>query len=318
MLSSALSPVGRTLRGGGECDVEVQQLKHLIAAVECGNLLKAADECNISQSGLSRSIGALEERLGVQLLLRKPKGVEPTVFGLAVLEHGRIVMNELARCIDDIRAIQAGEVGEIKFGLTQNYSYYIIPQILAEMNETYPGIRLTVKSGGYLDLIDELKVGGLDFVFGLLGQIDDNPDLVVERLREHHSRVVARANHPLARRGGEITPQELASSRWATLTSEGFQRSFKEFFHALGLECPIQAVTTDSMPLIQQSIVAADLLAVLPPDVALHEIDTGQLVFLDCEAPAEQTDVGIVTRRFGFATRHRDDLIARIRKHFTH
>ncbi|WP_293897845.1 LysR family transcriptional regulator [Phenylobacterium sp.] len=296
----------------------MQQLKHLIAAVECGNLLRAADECNISQSGLSRSIGALEDRLGVQLLLRKPKGVEPTVFGLAVLPHARIVMNELARCADEIRSIQAGEVGEVNFGVTQNYSYYFIPQILADLNTSYPGIRISVKSGGYLDLIADLKVGSIDFVFGLLGQIDDDPDIVIERLREHHSRVVARTSHPLAQRQGEIMPEQLAAARWATLTSEGFQRSFIGYFFSRGLNAPVQVVKTDSMPLIQQSIASTDLLAVLPPDVALREIDSGELVFLDCEAPAEQTDIGIVTRQLGFATRHRNDLLARIRKHFGH
>ncbi|WP_394762675.1 LysR family transcriptional regulator [Phenylobacterium sp.] len=296
--------------------MEVQQLKHLIAAVECGNLLKAADECNISQSGLSRSIGALEERLGVQLLLRKPKGVEPTVFGLTVLQHARIVMNELARCADDIRAIEAGEVGEITFGVTQNYSYYFMPQLMADLMAAYPGVRLSVKSGGYLDLVDDLRVGALDFVFGLLGQLDEDPDLEVERLREHHSRVVARSTHPLAHHEGEVMPRELSQARWATLSSEGFQRDFKGYFYSRGLESPVQAVKTDSMPLIQQSIAASDLLAVLPPDVALRDIDAGALVFLDCEAPAEQTDIGIVTRRFGFATRHRDDLIKRIRNHF--
>jgi DNA-binding transcriptional LysR family regulator len=298
--------------------VEVQQLKHLIAAVECGNLLKAADECNISQSGLSRSIGALEDRLGVQLLVRKPKGVEPTVFGLSVIQHARIVMNELARCIDDIRAIEAGEVGEITFGVTQNYGYYFIPQLVAELNETYPGFRVTVRTGGFIDLVDELKIGAIDFVFGLLGQLDRNPDLVVERLREHHSRVVARKEHPLAVRGTEVSPEELAQARWATLASEGFQRSFGGYFFSRGMDCPVQAVKTDSMPLIQQSIIESDLLAVLPPDVALREIDSGVLVILDCEAPAEQTDIGLVTRQFAFATRHRNELVQRIRRHFSH
>lgn len=302
----------------GTRPLEVQQLRHLIAAVECGNLLKAADECNISQSGLSRSISALEERLGVQLLLRKPKGVEPTVFGTTVLQHARIVMNELSRCSDEIKAIGAGRIGDITFGVTQNYSYYFIPQMIAELIEAYPGIRLTVKTGGYLGLVDELKVGSIDFVFGLLGQIDDDGDLIVERMREHHSRVVARASHPLATHDGEVTPEELSQARWATLASAGFQRNFANYFYARGLDCPVQVVKTDSMPLIQKSILASDLLAVLPPDVALHEIDAGNVVFLDCEAPAEQTDIGIVTRRFGFATRHRDDLLTRIRKQFVH
>jgi LysR family transcriptional regulator, regulator of abg operon len=57
--------------------MEVQQLRHLIAAIETGNLLRAADKSCISQSGLSRSIKTLETTLGVPLLIRGPKGSSP-------------------------------------------------------------------------------------------------------------------------------------------------------------------------------------------------------------------------------------------------
>ena len=69
--------------------MEIQQLRHLIAAVENRNLLKAADKAYISQSGLSRSLKSLEHRLGVPLLVRGPKGVEPTMYGLAVIRRAK-------------------------------------------------------------------------------------------------------------------------------------------------------------------------------------------------------------------------------------
>ena len=298
--------------------LEIQQLRHLIAAVDCGNLLKAADECNISQSGLSRSIGSLEDRLGVQLLYRKSKGVEPTVYGEKVLQRARLIMSEVARCLDDIRAVKACEVGEIAFGVTQNYGYYLIPQLLADVNTSLPGVRVTVRTGGFLDLVDQLKVGTIDFVFGLLGPIEEGSDIAVERLREHHSRVVARCSHPLAVKTEEVTPEELSSARWATLASEGFQRNFTAYFSQHGVPFPVQAVKTDSLALICQSVASTDLLAVLPPDVARREIEAGDLVILNCEAPAEQTDVGIVVRNNSLDTQQRKEIIKRIRKFFTH
>ena len=296
--------------------MEIQQLRHLIAAVDCGNLLKAADECNISQSGLSRSIGSLEDRLGVQLLYRKSKGVEPTVYGDKVLQRARLILNEVARCSEDIRAIKLCEVGEIAFGVTQNYGYYLIPQVLADLNAALPGVRVTVRTGGFLDLIDHLKVGAIDFVFGLIGPIDEEGDIIVERLRQHYSRVIGRKSHPLAVKDGEVTPQELSAAHWATLASEGFQRSFIRYFTAHGLTPPVQNVKTDSLALICQAILSADVLAVLPPDVARKDIETGELVILDCEAPAEQTDVGIVTREHSLVTQPRTEIIKRIKKNF--
>ena len=86
--------------------MEIQQLRHLIAAIENRNLLKAADKAYISQSGLSRSLKSLEHRLGVPLLIRGPKGVEPTIYGLTVIRRAKVILNEVARSIEEVRAIE--------------------------------------------------------------------------------------------------------------------------------------------------------------------------------------------------------------------
>jgi DNA-binding transcriptional LysR family regulator len=296
--------------------LEIQQLKHLIAAVECGNLLKAAGLCNISQSGLSRSIANLEEGVGVQLLLRKPKGVEPTIFGLRVVEHAHVILNEIERCSEDIRSIEACEIGEITFGVTQNYGYYLIPDLISELSIVFPGIHVRVKTGGFLDLAESLRLGAIDFVFGLLGPIEDRGDLLVDRLQDHRSRVVAHVSHPLACKGAPVTSLDLFSARWATLCSEGFQRNFTGFFLSQGLDAPVQVIKTDSLELIRQIIGRTDLLAVLPPDVARAEIERGELVILDCDTPAEQTDVGIITRNGSLVTERRNEILRRIRTRF--
>ncbi len=296
--------------------MEIQQLRHFIAAVDFGNLLKAAEDCNISQSGLSRSIRSLEDRLGVQLLLRKAKGVEPTIIGIGLLPRARLILNEVDRAMDEIRAAQAGDVGQIEFGITQNYGYYFIPTVLAELQEQYPNLRVTVRTGGFLDLITQLKSGSIEFVFGLVGKLEHDAELDVEYLREHHSRVIARVSHPLALLGREVTPEELAAARWATLRSAGFQRSFARYFFDRGLAAPLQAVVTDSIALIRNAVATCHLIAVLPPDVVHREIDAGQLTILDCEAPAEQTHVGIVTRKHGLVTPQHVQITAHIRRRF--
>ena len=244
--------------------MEIQQLRHLVAAVQCGNLVRAADQCNISQSGLSRSIRSLEERLGLQLLIRQSKGVEPTIFGLSVVRRARLILNEVTRSLDELRAIEASEIGDVSFGVTQNYGYYLIPEVLAELNKTHPAVRINVLTGGFLDILEQLKTGSIDFAFGLLGPIDSCDQITVEALRDHHSRVVGRSSHPLAQKTGEVTPEELGAARWATLRGEGFQRIFTDYFSSRGLRPPTQVVRTDSIALIRQLVGNSDMLAVLP------------------------------------------------------
>ena len=87
--------------------MEIQQLRHLLAAFDNKNLLRASEKSFISQSGLSRSIKNLEHRLGVLMLTRCPKGVEPTIYGLTALRRARIILNEVARSIEEVKALEA-------------------------------------------------------------------------------------------------------------------------------------------------------------------------------------------------------------------
>jgi DNA-binding transcriptional LysR family regulator len=275
--------------------VEIQQLKYLLAAVRHGNFVKAAEASNITQSGLSRSITTLEQRLGVPLLVRTATGVTPTVFGLSVLRRANLILNEVERATHEIRAIEEGRTGDVSIGITQNYAHYFIPGLLAEFQRDRPDIRVRVMTGGFIDLSRSVAAGELDFAFGLIGPIEVPDDLIIEPLREHYARVVANASHPLAT-ALEVTVEDLAAARWATLTGEGFQRNFVDFFTMRGQPQPTQTLTTDSIDLIRRIVLTTDMLTVLPANVVLAEVEAGNIVILPCDTPAEVTQIGLVFR----------------------
>ena len=292
--------------------MEIQQLRHLIAAVQYGNLLKAAEECHISQSGLSRSIMSLETRLGVPLLIRRSKGVEPTVFGLSLLRRAHVIISEAAHSVREIRAIEQAQIGEVTLGITPNYAHYIIPTVLAELTAARPAIRVTVITAAYLVLVEKLKMGDIDFAFGFLGAVEQTPDVHVEELIESHSRVIARAGHPLLTHES-VGVADLATTRWAMLNGEGFQRNFLNFFYVRGQVIPGQPMKTDSIALLKRVVMAGDLLTILPVEVIRDEISDGTLTTLLCETPAEFARVGFLFRVEGLVTPQMQLLIDLIR-----
>jgi LysR family transcriptional regulator of gallate degradation len=214
--------------------------------------------------------------------------------------------------VRELRAIEASETGEIAFGITQNYGFTLIPELLAGFGADHPGLRLHAVTAGFLDLASQVRTGRLEFAFGLLGPLDDASELVVETLRDHHSRVLARADHALTR-VSPVRPADLAQARWATLDGAGFQLSFVAYFAAHGLAAPVQVLTTDSIGLIREVVAESDLLAVIPPDLVAARVEAGRLGILDCEAPAEQTRIGLMTRDGGLLSPHAARLAERIR-----
>lgn len=293
--------------------MEIQQLRHLMAAVEHRNLLKAADKTFISQSGLSRSIKSLEHRLGVPLLIRGPKGVEPTVYGQSVLRRAKVILNEVAKSIQEVRAIEQARVGEVTFGITPNYATYLVPQLLAELHRDRPGLRVTVITDGFVELIERVKSESIDFGFGLIGQVRRSDGIVIEAIRGHRARVMASASHRLAQIG-TVSSADLAKAEWAMLSGEGVQRSFGLFFETRGLPVPAQVMRSNSISLVRQMVKDSNVLSILPEEVVHADIESGEIVALECETPVEQTRVGLFFREGGLLTPQAELVIDRFRR----
>jgi DNA-binding transcriptional LysR family regulator len=292
--------------------VEIQQLRHLIAAVEHRNILKAAEKTFISQSGLSRSIKSLEQRLGVPLLVRGPKGVEPTVYGLSVLRRANIILNQVAKSIEEVRAIKEARVGEVTFGITPNYATYLVPELLARLHSDRPGLRVTVITDGFIELIERVKSESIDFAFGLIGQVRRSDGIVIEAIRTHRARVMAASDHRLALKQ-TCTSEDLAGAEWAMLNGEGVQRSFGLFFENRNLPVPAQVMRSNSISLVRQMVKDSPVLSILPEEVVRADIEAGEIVALECETPVEQTRVGLFYREDGQHTPQTDFVMERFR-----
>ncbi|MEU7338489.1 LysR family transcriptional regulator [Streptomyces sp. NPDC007074] len=82
-------------------DVELRQLRCLVAIVDEGTFTDAALVLGVSQAAVSRTLASLERALGVRLLRRTSREVTPTATGLRVLAHARRVLGEVADLVQE-------------------------------------------------------------------------------------------------------------------------------------------------------------------------------------------------------------------------
>jgi DNA-binding transcriptional LysR family regulator len=82
-------------------DVELRQLRCLVAIVDEGTFTDAALVLGVSQAAVSRTLASLEGALGVRLLRRTSRTVTPTGTGLRVLAHARRVLAEVDDLVRD-------------------------------------------------------------------------------------------------------------------------------------------------------------------------------------------------------------------------
>ncbi len=128
----------------------------LAAVVEGGSFVKAAELIGITDSGVSRSIGRLETRLGVRLLDRTTRSVSLTDEGRRFYEEVKPHLN----AIEDAAIIASGAVSAVRGRLKVDIDPFFLPMVLAgrlgAFCDLYPGLSIEfVSSERVGDLVSE-------------------------------------------------------------------------------------------------------------------------------------------------------------------
>src|SRR3954464_13621031 len=122
--------------------LSLHQLTCFLSVYEHGSLTRAAEELGYAQPSVSEQIRGLEKTLGVQLFRRVGRGVVPTTVADELRPHAE---RALAAAEDGRRAGQSDkgfETGTIRFGMLGAARLYFGAQLVADVLERYPGVRV--------------------------------------------------------------------------------------------------------------------------------------------------------------------------------
>ncbi|MBV9583351.1 MAG: LysR family transcriptional regulator, partial [Alphaproteobacteria bacterium] len=110
--------------------MELRHLRYFIAVAEECHITRAAERLGIQQPPLSQQIRALEAELDVQLFRRKPRGVELTQAGEALLAEARGILNRVEQAVTAARRTGRGEAGRLGLGFTSSASSHpLVPRV---------------------------------------------------------------------------------------------------------------------------------------------------------------------------------------------
>src|SRR6478672_13306418 len=98
--------------------MKLQDLHVLMTVIQAGSMGNAAQILNTTQPNVSRTIGELEQALGVRLLDRQRQGIEPTEYGRALLDCGVAVFDDLRQGVKKVELLADPKAGEVRIGST--------------------------------------------------------------------------------------------------------------------------------------------------------------------------------------------------------
>jgi LysR family transcriptional regulator of gallate degradation len=218
-LRSALTePSGSSPAGRQNIDATVNrmtrpQLQSLIAVSENLSFDAAARSLGISQPSLHRSARELERELRRSLYRRTATGVTTTPYGSELARRVQVALGEIEYGLDELQAATGNIVSRIAIGNIPHSATQILSNAIKEFLSRYPTVRVRIVDGHYEDLLNELRAGKLDLLYGVLRRPDWAADVKEELLFANHYVVVARHGHPLHRLK-QVRNRDLANFGW--------------------------------------------------------------------------------------------------------
>jgi len=176
----------------------LRQLQCARALAEHRHFGRAADAIGITQSGLTQSIATLETYYGVQLSVRDRSGAVPTAFGVILLDGAKTVLDRVEEIGRQIALLDNLETGRLSVGVDPMLASAVLSPALAELLQSHPKLRFTVRSGSLEALSGAIDSHDIDLYLGFPNRSD------TQRWRQRPfdlpaPTVVMAAGHPLTR-----------------------------------------------------------------------------------------------------------------------
>lgn len=143
----------------------MNQYLALLRVLECNSFSDAARVMGYTQSAVSQMIKALEEELGVTLLLRSRTGVTLTREGELLLPYIRDVANARRMLSEQAANFHGLQSGTIRIGTFTSVSSRLLPPVMKAFKEAHPNLRFELHQGVYSEIEEWVRTGVVDFGF---------------------------------------------------------------------------------------------------------------------------------------------------------
>ncbi len=292
--------------------MDLRQLRHLAAVVEHRNLSRAAAAVNISTPALSKSLAKLEAEVGARLVERGPRGVTPTVFGLALARHARVMAAENQHALHEIEALRGAKRGRLAIGGTTSAGSQLLVRAVASLVRERPGLEVAVIGGKHRELMALLQQGDLDLMLTGFGGAPAPETLEIPLASSRYAVVAGRA-HALAGRSA-VPLADAAAFPWIVPDNIGEAiPQWHATFSDAGATPPVPAITSDSYLFILATVADGDFLGVVPEDLVASARNR-DVVAIDLEGAAWPRRVRAVVRARGTRPPATEALIAELKR----
>ena len=247
--------------------LDIRHLKTLGALRDAGSLVDAAERLHLTQSALSHQFKEMEDRLGMQLFVRKTKPVRFTSAGLRLLRLADEVLPLMRAAARDITRLKGGSAGRLHMAIECHSCFQWLMPTIDQFRDAWPEVELDLASGFAFAPLPALARGDLDLVVTSdpveLSGISYIPLFAYEAL------LAVAKQHPLTQKA-YVEPEDLRGETLIIYPVEHDRLDvFNHFLEPADVE-PAQ-VRTSELTVMMMQLVASGRGVCCLPNWAMHE-----------------------------------------------
>lgn len=178
--------------------LELSDLRLFQHIAEAGSITGGAQRAHLALASASARAKAMEDALGVLLLIRQRHGVQLTDAGRALLHHARTVQRQLEHLRDEMSGYASGLKAHIRLLANTAGASEFLPVALSRFLRDNPDIDIDLEERTSVDIVQRIVDGMADL--GIVADSLDTGPLQTLPLRRDDLVVVVARNHVLARR----------------------------------------------------------------------------------------------------------------------
>ena len=183
---------------------ELTDLAAFATVAEERSFTRAAARLGVSQSALSHTMRALEQRLGVQLLARTTRSVSLTPAGTSLLSDLGPALERIRVSLSQVRKLSHTPAGRVRLVLPRSAVRMVLLPKLTQFTKTFPDVVLDVTTSN-----DPIDLVASEFDAGIhIGELIQR-DMIAVRVSEDLRLAVVGSPDYFKQHGVPRTPQDL-------------------------------------------------------------------------------------------------------------
>jgi DNA-binding transcriptional LysR family regulator len=275
--------------------LKLRELHTLRAVVQAGSMAKAAAHLALSQSAVSKAITEMEHTLGVPLLERMSRGVEPTPYARILLKRSVVIFDELSEGLKEIEYLTDPAGAEVRIGTTEPMAA-VVATVVDRLSRQYPRMTFHVTvSNSTPVLLSGLRERDLDLALFRVPSTKPAKDDLTSEILFHDPLVVAAGQHNRWTRRRRVELADLMAEPWILpLPDGGLGHFVAEAFHSRGLAVPRSAVITPSIHMRHNMLVTGRFLTILSNAMLKFPTYRGTLRALSIDLAETRRPIGLI------------------------